>query len=180
MKRIIAAVALILGSASYGHVEQTNGKRIVLPNSRLLGCKSADCSRLWESRSSSDDTIYPRQVTVDIFGDDPCPLGLVAIYEKSVSLNDLKAAIDEQYGRWALPSGADSPMKLWRVEPKRFAIQLSVTKDRTREATSEEKYADAISHIVDQRKRSNIAEGGMGQVIYIAFTNVKCGTQGDR
>jgi hypothetical protein len=36
------------------------------------------------------NTIYPRQVIVDIFGDDPCPLGLVAIYEKSVSLNDLK------------------------------------------------------------------------------------------
>jgi hypothetical protein len=119
-------------------------------------------------------------VIVDIFGDDPCPLGLAAIYEKSVSLNDLRAAIDEQYGKWALATNSDSPVKLWRVEPEKFAIQLSVTKDRTREATAEEKYADAISHIVDQRMRSNVAEGGMGQVIYIAFTDVKCGSQGDR
>lgn len=177
MKRVIVAVSLILGLASYGRVNQKNGKHIVLPNSRLLGCKSSSCSQLWADNSLSSEAIYPRQLMVDIFGEAPCPLGLAAIYEKSISLDDLKASIDGQYGKWALPSNADSPVKLWRVEPEKFAIQLSVTEDRTKEATTEEKYADAISHLVDQRKRSNPAEGGMGQVIYIAFTNAKCGSQ---
>ena len=36
---------------------------------------------------------------VDVYGDNPCPLGLQAIYEKSVALEDRKAAIDEQYRR---------------------------------------------------------------------------------
>ena len=68
-------------------------------------------------------------------------------------------------------------MRLWRVESEKFAIQLSVTDDRAKAMTSEDKYADAISHIFDRRKRSNVAEGGMAQVINIAFTDTKCGSQ---
>jgi len=136
-----------------------------------LGCRSSACAQLWESDASATNAIYPRQVLVDIFGDDPCPLGLQAIYEKSVSMNDLKASIDAQYGKWALPSNATSPVKLWRVEPEKFAIQLSETKDRTQEATSEDKHADAISRAIDPRKRCDVAVGGM------AFTNTKCSTQ---
>lgn len=177
MKRVIAAITLVLGWASYVRVEQKHSGHIVLPNPKLLGCKSSECSQLWQRDPSANSTIYPRQVVVDIFGDDPCTLGLQAIYEKSVRLKDLEASIDELYGKWALASNATSPVKLWRVEPEKFAIQLSVTKDRTKEATSEERYADAIGRVVDQRKRSNVAEGGMGQVIYIAFNNRACGSQ---
>ena len=99
MKRVIAAVALFLGFASFARVEQKHGGHIVLPNSKLLGCRSSACFRLWPSNASMNNAVYPRQVVVDIFGDSPCPLGLQAIYEKSVSLDDLKALIDEQYGQ---------------------------------------------------------------------------------
>jgi hypothetical protein len=176
MKRVIAALVRVLGSASYSRVQQRHSAHVVLPNPKLLGCRASVCSQLWADEASPN-AVYPRQVTVDIFGDDPCPLGLQAIYEKSVPLEALKASIDDRFGKWALPSNATSPVKLWRVESEKFAIQLSVTEDRTKEATSEEKYADAISHAVDPRRRTNIAEGGMGQVIYIAFTNTKCGSQ---
>jgi hypothetical protein len=176
MKTVIAALVLVLGSASFIRVEQKHGGHVVLPNPKLLGCRASVCSQLWADEASRN-AVYPRQVIVDIFGDDPCPLGLQAIYEKSVPLEALRASIDDRFGKWALPSNATSPVKLWRVEPEKFAIQLSVTEDRTKEATSEEKYADAISRTVDPRKRSNVVEGGMGQVIYIAFTNAKCSSQ---
>lgn len=114
---------------------------------------------------------------VDIFGDGPCTLGLQAIYEKSVSLDDLKASIDEQYGKWALSSNSSSPVKLWRVESEKLAIQLSVTTDRTKELTREEKNAYVFGQLFDKRGMSNVAEGGMPQVIYIAFTDTKCSPQ---
>ena len=175
MKRVIVAIALILGAASYARVEQKHSGQIVLPNSKLLACRASACSQLW--LDDSPNPIYPRQVLVDIFGDGPCPLGLQAIYEKSVSLDDLKASIDEQYGKWALASNSSSPVKLWRVESEKFAIQLSVATDRTKELSREEKNAYALGQLFDKRRISNVAEGGMPQVIYIAFNDTKCGTQ---
>jgi hypothetical protein len=68
-------------------------------------------------------------------------------------------------------------VKLWRVKPEKFAIQLAVTQDRRKNATREEKEAHALGQVFDKRKRSNVAEGGMGQVIYIAFTNRECGSR---
>lgn len=77
---------------------------------------------------------HPRQVIVDLYGDNPCPLGLQAIYEKSVSFDDLKASIDEPYGKWALSSNATSAVKLWRVEPERFRYSIEPNK-RSNERT---------------------------------------------
>lgn len=80
-------------------------------------------------------------------------------------MGDLKVALDKEYGQWGQPGNASLPVNLWRVEPEQFAIQLAVTEDR------QERSADAIARAVDPRKRSNGAEGGMAQVIYIALTN---------
>ena len=78
-----------------------------------------------------------------------CLYGMTALYDKSISLDDVRAAIDERYGKWALPGFEKSAMKLWRVEPEKFAIQLSVA-DKTDE-------------------QRNIADAGTKQAIYIAF-----------
>lgn len=178
VKRIIAffsAVCLLCCAC----VSSEKDRHIVLPNPRLLRCRASECSQLWPNGASTD-AIYPRQIVVDIFGDNPCPLGLEAIYEKSVSKDDLKVAIDKEYGQWGQPGNASSPAKLWRVEPEQFAIQLAVTEDRTKKATREERSGEAIARAVDPRKRSNIAEGGLAQVIYIAFTNKACSSQVER
>lgn len=175
MKRTIAlftAVSLLCCI----QVAPEKSRHIVLPNPRLLGCKAATCSQLWPEDASPNDT-YPRQVMVDIFGDIPCPSGLEAIYEKSVSVGDLKVAIDKEYRQWGQPGNANLPVNLWRVEPEQFAIQLAVTEDRTKKTTRQERSADAIARAVDPRKRSNVAEGGMAQVIYIAFSNKACSSQ---
>lgn len=44
-------------------------------------------------------------------------------------MNDVKAAIDERYGKWANASNSTAPVKLWRVEPEKLAIQLAVNDD---------------------------------------------------
>jgi len=51
---------------------------------------------------------------------------MTALYDRSLPLDDVRAAIDERYGKWAIPEFANSSIKIWRVEPEKFAIQLSV------------------------------------------------------
>jgi hypothetical protein len=72
---------------------------------------------------------------------------LTAHYDQTASLEALKSAIDERYGKWAQSGNADLPVKLWRVEPEKFAIQLSASGD------------------------------GAKSVIYLAFTGTGCKSQ---
>jgi hypothetical protein len=173
----VVAVIAMLGLTSWGRIGHENGSRIVLPNSKLLGCRSSGCFQLWQDNPAQADAIYPRQVVIDIFGNDRCPRGILALYEKSVSTDDIKAALDQRYGKWALAGFATSPVKLWRVEPEKFAIQLAITEDRTKEVTRDEARAFALSQAIEHTERSNVAEGGMKQIIYLAFAGEKCGSE---
>jgi hypothetical protein len=60
-----------------------------------------------------------------------------------------------------------------RVEPEKFAIQLAVTDERTGGVTPDQARAQALGY----GERSNMAEKGMKQVIYLAFAGTKCGSQ---
>ncbi len=173
----VVAMMAMLGLTSWGRIGHENGSRIVLPNSKLLGCRSSGCFQLWQDEPAQADAIYPRQVIIDIFGNDRCPRGILALYEKSVSTEEIKAALDERYGKWALADFATSPVKLWRVEPEKFVIQLAITDDRTKKTkkvTRDEAFAFGLSQAIE---RSNVAEGGMKQVIYLAFAGEKCASQ---
>jgi len=70
------------------------------------------------------DAIYPWQVLVDFNGGEV--IGLTAFYDQPTSMDDLQAAVDERYGKWAMASFRTGPVRLWRVEPEKFVIQLSV------------------------------------------------------
>jgi len=180
MKKILVLMVSAIvttGVISRGRAKYENGSRIVLPNSKLLGCRSSGCFQLWQDNPAQANAIYPRQVTIDIFGNDKCPRGILALYEKSVSTDEIKAALDQSYGKWALADFATSPVKLWRVEPEKFAIQLAITDDRTKEVKRDEAFAFALSQVFEGSERSNVAEGGMKTVIYIAFAGAKCGSQ---
>ena len=169
MKTILAvliAVMTTMSCAPRATSHPENGGHIVLPNEKLMSCKSANCSQLWSDAGPND--IYPRQVMVDFFGGTgsaSCVRGLKAIYEKSVSIDDLNAAIDQRYGKWNV---ADMPA-LWRVEPQQFVIQLGVTGGRTKRATRAETRAQGFSQHLGYGDRSDVAEAGMPQVIYIAI-----------
>src|SRR5882672_1927321 len=163
MKKILVLMVSAIvttGVISRGRAKYENGSRIVLPKSKLLGCRSSGCFQLWQDNPAQANAIYPRQVTIDIFGNDKCPRGILALYEKSVSTDEIKAALDQSYGKWALADFATSPVKLWRVEPEKFAIQLAITDDRTKEVKRDEAFAFALSQVFEGSERSNVAEGG--------------------
>ena len=140
-------MVLMLGLACGRAVTEENNSRIVLPNPKLLRCKSSDCNQVWLEKSSDTNAVFPKQVTIDM--NQSCLYGMTALYDKSIPLGDIRAAIDEHYGKWAVPEIANSPLRTWRVEPEKFAIQLSI-------ATKKD-------------EKRNIAEAGTRQAIYIAF-----------
>jgi hypothetical protein len=177
MKRIFAVLLAVTATMAFAPrttVKPEDGGHVVLPNEKLMSCKSSACSQLLSDAGPND--IYPRQVNVDFFGStgsESCIRGVTAIYEKSVSIDDIKAAIDKRYGKWAY---ANSP-KLWRVEPQKFAIQLGVTEHRTKAATRDQTRAQALGQPFGYGDRSNVTEAGMPEVIYIAFVGSKCNSE---
>ena len=147
MKSIFAAVFLILGLVLLQAADGQSDSRVALPNPKLLTCRSSDCSFLW-SEKPEQSTVFPKQVSFDMNRN--CIYGITAVYEKSVSYDAVKSAIDQRYSKWLkVEYPGSQALKAWRVEPERFAIQLSVANK-----------FDEKRHIADQ---------GTKQVIYIAF-----------
>src|SRR5260370_26876284 len=117
MKRLIAAVVLILGLAHcQAAKEENSGSRLVLPNPKLLRCRCSDCFQLWLDKSAEANAIFPKQMIIDM--DQSCLYGMTALYDKSIPLRDVNAATDEGYGKLALPPKDEAPvsLKLWRSE----------------------------------------------------------------
>lgn len=107
--------------------EDGNNSNIVLPNSKVIGGSSESCPQLWQNILIKGNVIYPVQLTIDINNKNLS--GMTALYDKSISTNDLKTAIDNYYNKWASANNSTSPVKLWRVVPDKFAIQLSTDED---------------------------------------------------
>lgn len=106
-------------------VVNTRASHIVLPNPALVGCKSASCYQV-AGRILRRKRYYPWQVSLDF--NQPAIIGLTAFYDQPTSSDDVKAAIDERYGKWAVPHFTAGPVLIWRVEPPTgFVIQLSTS-----------------------------------------------------
>ena len=145
MKILTWSLILVWILVSVRPVHSQNRAVIVLPNPKLLGCKSSDCSRLWPG-ILEPHAIFPKQVMTDAtLG---CIYGVTALYHNSVPLNDIKSAIDEHYQKWSVRK-LSSALFMWRVEPEKFAIQLTT--------------AD------NQDEKRNVAKEGTREVIYLAF-----------
>ncbi len=116
--RAIAAVGCLLASLCAGAQAGSSTRKVVLPNPQLVHCHSADCSQLWKQDSSDGGIVYPAQVLTDFVNGEV--VGLTAIYDKSVSREELRTAIDALYAKSALQGLTD----MWRVEPEQLVISI--------------------------------------------------------
>jgi len=98
---------------------------VVLPSPQLIHCRSVECSQLWNKNGGP--ALYPAQVLTDVVNGEV--VGLTAVYDKSVSMEELRSAIDELYPNAAIHGLTG----LWRVEAEQIAIQLSSRKDGTKQ-----------------------------------------------
>jgi hypothetical protein len=128
--RVIAVVGCLLASLC-GRAQVSGGTRkIVLPNSQLIHCRSAECSQLWKQDSGDGGAVYPAQVLTDFVNGEV--VGLTAVYDKSVSTQELRAAIDALYAKWKLDLHGGK-LSLWRVESEQLAVSLFDNADGTKQ-----------------------------------------------
>jgi hypothetical protein len=104
---IALAVYLVAALSACAQVN----RKVVLPNPQLVHCHSAECSQLWKQDSTDGGIVYPAQVLTDFVNGEV--VGLTAVYDKSVSKEELRAAINALYAKapQAVPD-------MWRVEPE--------------------------------------------------------------
>ena len=121
--RAIVAMGCLLASLCASAQVGNHTRKIVLPNPQLIHCRSAECSQLWKQDSGDGGVVYPAQVFTDFVNGEV--VGLTAVYDKSISLEELRSSIDTLYPKAAYHNLQD----LWRVEAEQFVIQLSSRKD---------------------------------------------------
>lgn len=94
MKRFAAGLTVIMSMASCRPAKHENAGHVVLPDPKLLGCMVLQ-------RPLADTNVpYPKQVSIDF--DQASGRGVMAVYDKSVSIDELKLAIDDRYGKMSL------------------------------------------------------------------------------
>jgi hypothetical protein len=143
MKKAIVLIVLMLSFSDCQAAREGTGARIVLPNPKLLRCALSDCSALWLENSSDSNAVFPKQIIIDM--NQNCVYGFRVRHEKSVPFDDVKATIDERYGKWAV-AGLEG---MWRVNSEKFVIQLVVANKKD--------------------EKMGFAEAGEKEVIYVAI-----------
>jgi len=96
--------------------------KVILPDPKLIGCSTSGCPPVLPG-SRDPRLAYPWQVSLDYT--DGSAIGLTALYDEPISVDDVRAAVNERYGRFAFDSNGKTPVNLWRVEPDKLAISLS-------------------------------------------------------
>ena len=129
-------VAVVFLSASLCATAQagSNTRKIVLPNPQLIRCQEAGCSQLWTQDSDDGDPVYPAQVLTDLVLVKGEVVGLTAVYDKSVSTEEIRAAVNRLYGKRP-PSFHSDSMSTWRMEKEQFAISIFDGTDGAKELT---------------------------------------------
>ena len=127
--RLMVAAGFLL--ASLFVAAQTGGstRKVVLPSPQLIHCHSADCSQLWKQDSSDGGIVYPAQVLTDFVNGEI--VGLTAVYDKSVTTEEIRAAINALYSKWTVSGLTNN----WRVDPEQLVIAIYDGKDGAQQVT---------------------------------------------
>jgi hypothetical protein len=90
---------------------------------------TSDCFQLLQDEPPRPGDIYPEYINV-AFLDRWCPFGLDARYNKAVSLEDLRDALEKRYGKGTAKNWTDAPLVIWELESTHLFIQLDVADKR--------------------------------------------------
>ena len=113
---------------------------------------TVDCFQLLQDEPPRPGDIYPEHIDV-AFLDRWCPYGLTARYNKTVSFDDLKAALEKRYGKGTAESWPHGPAVTWQVESAHIFIELEIAdkgmayNQHVEEGTKNIHYHDASSKI---------------------------------
>ena len=121
MEKVIAVAIFLIGASCFAQSKHESVRRVVLPNPALLRCTSSACSGLWQGDPPDANAVHPRQVSIDLWGNS-CPLGLTALYDKSVSVDELKpqSTSNMANGPWRGTQPRPSVSGAWSPKNLRF------------------------------------------------------------
>lgn len=112
-------------------VAESSDMVVILPNPHIIGHKvrSLNGSQLMLEKNFEDEkVIYPRQLIIDITNNGTVT-AIKASYDNLTSFKMIEDEINKNYRKWLLKEFLNTDMRLWRVEPYKFAISLSKEKD---------------------------------------------------
>ena len=157
--------------------------RVVLPNAELLNCHVGECSQMWSSVGVLD-AVTPWRVTIERLGNDPCPNGIIALYDKNVSIEELIDAVTERYGPASLKGAL--PGETWKVASKNFVISLFPLADQP----SPEEHPDAMQGDPSTRVFNtdafhdsvgrSVPRTELKQLIFLSTFGTSCGVPMDK
>ena len=171
------------------HQEPSRGagqSRVVLPNAELLHCRFGECAQMWSPADAKPGTITPWRVTIERLGSDPCPNGIVALYDKNASLEELASAVTERYGSPLLKG--DMGGGTWKDASKNLVIDVYPLADESSPEAQPVPDAmkgdpvtyfftsDAFHNIVDR----SVPRKELKELIFLAMFNTSCGVRVDK
>src|ERR1700676_5079226 len=123
MKSMFLTALLVTSilSMSFGQTGEQPTKRVILPNIKLVRCMTSDCFQLLQDEPPRPGDIYPEYINV-AFLDRWCPFGLTARYNKAVSFEGLKYALEKRYGKGTAKNWTDAPLVIWEIESDHLVI----------------------------------------------------------
>ena len=162
---------------------QAGQSRVVLPNTELLHCRSGDCAQIWFPVGGNANAVTPWRVTVERLGDDPCPNGIIALYDHNVSMDELVEAVTEQYGPAYLKG--DSPGGTWKDASGNLVIDLVALADESSQAhpSAEAMQRDPVTQVFttdvfhDSVGRS-VPRKELKELVILAKIGTSCGVPG--
>jgi hypothetical protein len=96
--------------------------KVILPDPKLIRCSTSSCPSVLPD-GKDPRVVYPWQVSLDY--NNGSVIGLTALYDDPISVDDVRTVVNERYGKFAFDSNGRTPVSLWRVEPEKLAISLS-------------------------------------------------------
>jgi hypothetical protein len=96
--------------------------KVILPDPQVIRCSPSNCPSVLAD-GKDPRVVYPWQVSLDY--NNGSVIGLTALYDDPTSVADVRAAVNERYGNFALKSDGKTLENLWRVEPEQLAIGVS-------------------------------------------------------
>jgi hypothetical protein len=160
--------------------------RVVLPNPELLHCHFGECAQMWSTVGAKPGAVTPWRVTFERLGNDPCPNGIIALYDKNVSIEELVDAVTERYGSAALKF--DSPGGVWKDASKNLVIDVFPLADEPSpearpvpDAMQGDRVTwffttDAFHALVDR----SVPRKELKQVIFLSTFDSSCGVRLDK
>ena len=160
--------------------------RVVLPNAELLNCHFGECAQMWSTVGARPGAVTPWRVTIERLGNDPCPNGIIALYDKDVSIEELTDAVKERYG--ALYLKGTLPGGIWKDARKNLVINLFPLADESSQEahpSADAMQGDPVTHFFttdafhDSVGRS-VPRKELKQLIFLSTVGTSCGVRMDK